>query len=259
MNTMNNASPFDEDRLDAITGMLVERVERDSRRNVRPHHLALLVSLIVGAVLISTGGTALALTGNLPFISQPPPPVVSPTPSQTPTETPTPTPTRVPTPDAPQVPAIDLSAPQTWIIGDGTVGPLSLGQSREDAKAAMTAFTKEPYQCDVDLYVSTTSRMNIVLGPDQSGASVDMILINSSNDPASPSPRTAEGIGLGSSVDEILAAYPDIQRPDPQLYPTYSLAEPDGTWIDFGVDMDTQKVIEITVMHGDYPPPEYCG
>lgn len=257
MSTTNQSSPFDENRLDAITAMLVEQVDQDSRRNIRQHHLALLVSLIVGAVLISSGGTALALTGSLPFIEPPAPPVVSATPSVTPTETPTPTPS--PTPTEAQPSPIDLSSPQTWIIGDATVGPLRLGQPRNDAAAAMTAFTSEPNQCNVDIYLSTSSHMSVVLSPDPSGTSVDSIRIDAGNDPLPPSPRTAEGIGLGSTVAEILAAYPDIQRPDPNRYPTYSLVQPDGTWIDFGVTKDTQTVNIIAVMHGDYPPPEYCG
>ena len=98
MNAMNNASPFDSNRLDAISDMLVRQVEQDSSRRIRPHRLSFLVSLIVAAVLVSTGGTALALTGHLPFVEPPAPPVVTetPTPTETPTETPTPTPTQAP-------------------------------------------------------------------------------------------------------------------------------------------------------------------
>lgn len=252
---MTDKPPFDSLRSRSIRSMLVGEAENDRSPNAGiSKRIALLVSLIVAAVLLSGGGVALALTGNIPFLAAPVPPTTS-TPTPEPTQTPTPT----PTPTETQAPAIDLSAPQTWIIGDGTVGPLALGQSRADAAAVMTAFTKEPYQCDVDLYHSASSRMEVVLTPDASGTTVDHILINSNNDTLAPSPRTAEGIGLFSTVDEILAAYPDIQRPDPQLYPTYSLAEPDGTWIDFRVGTDSQTVTSIDVMRGPYPPSEYCG
>jgi len=256
---MSDRPAFDSLRSRNIRSMIVSEAERDSSGGVGvSKRIVLLVSLIVAAVLVSTGGVALALTGKLPFIDQPIPPATSTSTPET-TESPTPPPSPTPTPTESQAPAIDLSAPQTWIIGDGSVGPLTLGQPRQDAAAVMTAFTKEPYQCDVDLYASTSSRMSIVLGPDAAGSSVDMILINSNYDPAAPSPRTAEGIGLGSTVDEILAAYPNIQRPDPRLYPTYSLVQADGTWIDFSIGVGTQTVSAITVMHGDYPPPEYCG
>ncbi len=199
------------------------------------------------ASLVLSGVVLVALAGCSGSV-HPPRPVStsSPVPTQSPTESPT--------------PVIDLSAPQTWIIGDGTVGPLRLGQSRKDAAAAMTAFTSEPNQCYVDLYKSTSSYMNIVLSPPEpSGTTVDIILIDAGNDPTAPSPRTAEGIGLGSTVAEILAAYPNIQQPNPDRYPTYSLVQPDGTWIDFGVTKDTHKVNNIAVMHSDYPPSEYCG
>ena len=98
MNAANNEFPFDSDRLDAISEMLVRQVEHDSARRIRPHRLAFLVSLIVAAVLVSTGGTALALTGHLPFVDPPAPPVVTETVTPTPTETPTPTPTPTPPP-----------------------------------------------------------------------------------------------------------------------------------------------------------------
>jgi hypothetical protein len=252
---MTDKPSFDPLRSRNVRSMLVSEAEGgSSSRAGLSKRIALLVSLIVAALLVSTGGVALALTGRIPFIAQP-----VPTATSTPTPTVTPTPTPTPTPTETQTPGIDLSAPQTWIIGDGTVGPLALGQPRADAADYMVAFTTEPYQCDVDVYSSTSSRMNVVLSSEDDGTNVAMILINSSLDPAAPSPRTAEGIGLGSTVDEILAAYPDIQRPDPQRYPTYSLPQPDGAWINFSVAVDTQTVIGITVMYTDYPPPEYCG
>ncbi|WP_426515690.1 hypothetical protein ACPPVQ_13895 [Diaminobutyricibacter sp. McL0618] len=114
MTAVNNTSPFDQERLDAISDMLVTQVERDSARSIRPHRLALLVSLIVAAVLISTGGTALALTGHLPFVEPPPPPVatatVTPTPPETPSPSPTPTPTTPPEPPATTLNGFDIES-----------------------------------------------------------------------------------------------------------------------------------------------------
>lgn len=258
---MTDKPPFDRQRSRSIRTMLVSEAQRDVTSGSKlAKRVALLVSLILAALLASTGGVALALTGNIPFVGQPASPLTSTlTPVPTMTPTPTPTPTAKPTPTPTPRPSIDLSAPETWIIGEGTVGPITLGQSRADAAAAMPAFTKESYQCDVDVYASKVSRMQIVLTPDATGTSVDKILVNSGRDASERSPRTKAGIGLGSTVDDIVAAYPNIQRPDTRLYPTYSLRQPDGTWIDFRIASDTQTVLGITVMRGAYPPPEYCG
>lgn len=94
MNDWNDLSPFDHERVDAIKKMLVDHVAQRPNPN-RPHRIALFVSLIVTAVLVSTGGAALALTGRLPFVEPPAPPAAT-TPAAAPS-TPTPTPTPTPT------------------------------------------------------------------------------------------------------------------------------------------------------------------
>jgi hypothetical protein len=104
MNNSDDLSPFDRERIDAITTMLVEHAARrpDPRR---PHRIALFVSLIVTAVLVSTGGAALALTGRLPFVP-PPAPLAATTP---PAATSTPIPSPTPTDSAPATPSAQVA------------------------------------------------------------------------------------------------------------------------------------------------------
>jgi hypothetical protein len=103
MNNPNDLSPFDRERVDAIKTMLVEQVAKRPDPK-RPHRIVVFVSLIVAAVLVSTGGAALALTGLLPFVDPAAPPATTAPPAATSTPTPTPTPTdSAPATPAPEV------------------------------------------------------------------------------------------------------------------------------------------------------------
>jgi hypothetical protein len=253
---MTEQPTFDPRRSHNIRSMLVSEARIDNQRGGSlAKRSALLVSLVVAALLLSGGGVALALTGNIPFLPhQEPSPIssASPVPSETPTPSPTPTPTPTPT--------IDLSDPASWTISANAVGPVTRGMDRTAAGDVLSAaFTTEPYQCDVDVYSSTVSRMQIVVTPEADGTGVASILISGAGDAASPSPKTKEGIGLDSIIDQIVTAYPDIQPPTPNRYPWYSLHQLDGSWIDFEIDRDTQQVLSIFIGDSDYPPPEYCG
>ncbi|MFF1573891.1 hypothetical protein ACFVWR_14185 [Leifsonia sp. NPDC058292] len=84
---------FDAARSAAIKAMLMKTVD-DRVPAARTKRVALVVSLVVGAVVVASGGAAWALSGHSLF--QPPAPAptsVSPTPAPTSTPTPTPTPT----------------------------------------------------------------------------------------------------------------------------------------------------------------------
>ena len=255
---MTEQPTFDPRRSRNIRSMLVSEAANDVRRGGGlAKRAALLVSLLVAALLLSGGGVALALTGKLPFLAQPVPPPSS-APSPVPTQAPTPTPTTTPTPTP--TPTTDLAAPETWIVSANTGGPLVRGESMQEAGDALTsAYTVGDAGCAVGLYSSKTSRGAVVLRPDESGTTVGSIEFTSSDDSTTPSPRTPEGIGLGSTEDEILAAYPNIQPPQPDRYPWYSLQQPDGSWIDFLVSTGSRQVLSIYVGDSDYPPPEFCG
>jgi hypothetical protein len=92
MKSTDNSSPFDRDRIEAIRSMLVQEAAREQPERLVHRRMAMLVSLIVAAVLVSTGGAALALSGRLPFIPAPASPSASAlrSPLATPTDTPTP-------------------------------------------------------------------------------------------------------------------------------------------------------------------------
>jgi len=131
-----------------------------------------------------------------------PVPQALPSPSPTPTMTPTPTPT--PTPTGPPPLASLVATP------DG-LGPLLIGQQPPAGREALAVFDPT---CNPDAAV--TGGWDVTYPDDPRGDSswppfalfVDEIGV-ARIDVTSPEIRTAAGIGMGSTHDEVLAAYPE--------------------------------------------------
>jgi hypothetical protein len=79
-------------------------------------------------------------------------------------------------------------------------------------------------------------------------------------------PHTAEGIGFGSTVDDITTAYPTAEATanagDVSLTPYYVVKKDNGNWMTFAHfdEANTAKVTSrVSVWAGMLPPYEYCG
>jgi hypothetical protein len=253
MSEMKSDSPFDGERIAAIRRMVVHEVSVTGRG--RPtRRIAVVVSLVVAALLVSGGGTALALTGNFPFLMPPAPPVTD-TPTPTPTETPTPTPT--PAPSATSAAPVQIASdPSTWIIGYDQIGGVHVGEPVGAlAQAAGIPSTADGIGCAPG-YVRNPSLpaaggvvgielVQLEPGPnDRSDPVLDFASIMTAGTPdgvIESSPRTEAGIRLGSTEAELLAAYPDIQRwptkyDSPGGLTTYLEGPPDGRHLVFAVN-----------------------
>ena len=85
----------------------------------------------------------------------------------------------------------------------------------------------------------------------------------SSSDHVIPSsPRTAQGIGVGSTFAELLNAYPTITKSgeygggdDPTRY--YAIQSDNGQWLVFIVNNDVVGAISVDTT--SKPPSEYCS
>jgi hypothetical protein len=135
-----------------------------------------------------------------------------PTPVPTASETPSPTPTVEPEPEP------DLTDPANWIITFDGIGPLALGLPIADARSAAVDYVEnEPIpDCRV-AFMDRTGYPSLAIGyfpeerinyamvrnqPEHTGIpTADLVAV---------SPKTPEGIGIGSTLESLQATYPDL-------------------------------------------------
>lgn len=184
---------------------------------------------------------------------------------------PTSSPSSAPSPSAtPSVePSIepDPADPSTWIISGEGVGPIDIGGDLAATLAALPQeWTNDAENCAWTAWLKDESvdyGVYFVRGTESDSAPIGEISVyeQMQGQGATGAPTTAEGLGLGATKDEILAAYPDAQQGTPQIG--------DGIWImvpgdaeahvffEFREDSDTAW--DITVTTRSEPSYEVCG
>lgn len=206
---------------------------------------------LVGAVLLAVTLPGCRTPSSPPTSSSAPPTsVVSPTP--------TPIETQKPDPDA------DPDDLRTWTVTEQGMGPVQLDELFADAAAGVptwtvdencswTAFWNDPEK-GITAYFSRDSEIT-----DGVVTTIDV----EASDAARPQdgPRTAEGLGLGSTREEVLTAHPDAAEQKPTIGDGTLLrvgAQGQGAiFFSFRAGQDT--VSAITVTSRDEPPYEVCG
>lgn len=269
---MSDEPTFDPRRKAAIRELVVDNAAAHPGRAGGRKRTALVATLVVLALTISGGSVAYALgTGLLN-----PAPVAAPSPTPTPTATETPTPTPTPTPAAtPTAPAQDPADPSTWMIGFDAVGPLSLGVPFRSQHDVVPTFADVTDSICVDLQDVLRSPSGFwfynIGAADGSGQTATIEFGNLGSpgpDDRAVTPRTAEGIGIGSTRDELLAAYPGIQRTGgySDTVDYYGVTDDHGGWIVFAVmneavwsiQVGNEAVLPYGMGSVRAIPPEHC-
>lgn len=185
----------------------------------------------------------------------------SPTPTVTQTVTASPDPAPSPSPTA----SASESAPAPDVSPSG-IGDVELGTPYDEAVAAAGAAPVEacPWlaSADADGYMLTLQRPEL---PEQDPAVVDLVQVSASpvdlEGRSTIGPVTAEGVGVGSRVDEALAAYPDaveIESVGDRRYLAIE-SEPGTGSIFLTYTAGTDIIWAVTATTLDEPPYESCG
>ncbi|WP_166806182.1 hypothetical protein [Cryobacterium cheniae] len=215
---------------------------------------ATIVTTALAASLLMLAGCAQAA----PAESAPASAQASETPSATPSPTPTPTPTAAPTP------TVDPANPSSWLITFDGVGPLTFGGQIAEETADMTAFADTSNDvCPVKMF-AMDGVPGIWVRPAADGA-IELITLGAETfgtpvaDVEAGSPKTEAGIGIGATLQQLEAAYPEVSETgtygDLQTY--YGISSDTGRWIVFTI---RDGVVDaIGVSSEPILPSEYCG
>lgn len=245
------------------------------RRRPRRRRVGIAIGVVV-ALLLGAAGGSVAL-GLIPGPdTQPTVPTTSPTadpsPSQTPDRAPvvdSPRPTLTPTPTSTRRP-FALDDPGTWTISGTEVGPIAVeGDYSAETDDLAAAFVHDPACSAVwklrGSDVPPREQPTLFIVQDDAGRIAGVDISGSSSRAA---PTTAEGLGLGSSLDELRAAYPDLRYavsgtddPDPADGNPYGVwtTSINGVHVSFSVT-STEPVRDIWVSADSATPPyEFCG
>ncbi|WP_157780398.1 hypothetical protein [Leifsonia xyli] len=217
--------------------------------STRLRGLAVVVAIGAAAVLTGCAGGVAGAAATSPAVS------ASPTTTSTPTAMPSAT------------PAADPADPSTWLVTFEGIGPLVAGSELAAVPSELSAFTElaaPEEQCSAYVYrLADTLRASTSGGRTDHEHAVDVTVswMGSSDAPGpsdvAASPRTERGIGVGSTIAELKAAYPDLAVTHGGDVPTYGIT--DGTrWILFRDLWAGGTVSAVQVGTSDLIPNEIC-
>ncbi|SOC89528.1 hypothetical protein SAMN05660766_3253 [Curtobacterium sp. 314Chir4.1] len=276
---MRSEPPVGDDLQRMLVSMkqnVLERAEPRKRRGRRTGVAIAVVALL--AVGAAGGGVALGLIPTTPEAA----PVSTPSPTE-PARTITPssapvliTPTPTPTPTAPPYSATDWS---TWTITADGAGPATLGSATgADDAALREGLTPAPPLVDdtgTVIYQWGCANPNARIWERSDGTVVEIVgdgvvqtvVISGASDSSvtqpEVGPKTLAGVGLGSTLDEIRAAYPNVvqTRKDPVggTADTFWAVPDGGRFIVFQIPADGTSVSRVYVGATDEPAYDYCS
>lgn len=163
---------------------------------MRTNHFALLAVMGIAAAVLT--GCAASAPGSV--ATEAAAPSASPTPTSTPSETAT----------------ADPADPSTWIISDAGVGPIEVGGDFAATLTALpTEWTNDQQSCAWSAWwksEDTSWGMYFVRGNESEGDPIKEISVYTASEVATDGPVTAEGLGVGATKEEILAAHPEAEE-----------------------------------------------
>ena len=177
--------------------------------------------------------------------------------------------TSVPAPTAsalaPTVESIDPFNASSWTISTAGVGPVEIGQNLQDARAALSHFSEQPADSCPNPRVKVftlSDAQTLWLVLDEEGAEVvGLRLSDYEGGLGNPvGPRTIEGVGVGTTVDAMWAAYPDLLTDSASGVALFSSVAPSGVWLTFSPHLgEDQSLIRTVDVYPGKLFYELCG
>ncbi|KQQ95045.1 hypothetical protein ASF62_00310 [Leifsonia sp. Leaf325] len=202
-------------------------------------------------------GLALALTActlsGEDSAPAPTPPTAASQPAATPASPPTQAATATPT-----VTPVDGTDISSWLISAEGIGPIARGADLAATAGSLPGFDPSELCRDIVVY-SPGGKTQIVMELSDQGTRISNLWVSSGADDAVPSPASEAGIRVGSSMEELSAAYPDLTTDVQRGAHTWvysDRSDPEGV-VDFVVDDDT--VFSIGSTDGSGTPKEWCS
>ena len=150
-----------------------------------------------------------------------------------------------------------------WQIDFDGIGPIQLGDSFEEAFAvAPLVGSQDVSNCtwyaELDV-LPNDAYLAIVHNWDDPGRTINTVTVSSQHTDSVGLPRTWAGVGIGSTVDEVLAAHPDVSRvPLPYSEVSFwTITGSNGHSINFMPD-ETGRVVYMEVSTSGIPLYEVC-
>lgn len=274
---MRSEPPVGDDLQRMLVSMkqnVLERAEPRKRRGRRTGVAIAVVALL--AIGAAGGGVALGLIPTAPEAA----PVTTPSPTE-PTRTVTPSSapvviTPAPTPTTPPYSATDWS---TWTITADGIGPATIGSATGTDDAALReGLTPAPPLVDdtgTVIYQWGCANPNARIWERSDGKVVEIVgdgvvqtvVISGPSDSTATQPavgpKTLAGIGLGSTLDEIRAAYPNVVQTRTDAAggtgDTFWAVPDGGRFIVFQIPADGTSVSRVYVSATDEPAYDYCS
>lgn len=268
---MNTEPPTGDDLQRMLVSMKQNVLDRAEERRPAPRRRGRRAGIVIGVIaLLGLGATSGAVALGMvpqPFAAAPAPSPSVVAPSETPTRssapvvneptsTPTPTPTRRP---------YDAADPSTWTISGDEVGPVALGgETSAELDDLVPPFTRDAASTcpNPDAFLFSNGQEQSIWVQQTMGLVSGVLLSRHREGSTSfgTGPTTAEGIGVGSTVEELRDAYPALVQlnADQTSGQTIDAVGGEGRWVSFVIG-EPDRVTDIWVGSEPVPPYEWCG
>lgn len=181
--------------------------------------------------------------------------------TQTPSHTSAP-PDESPSPTGSAAPTTDAASPADWTVSDTGMGPIELGAAFEEARADVPGWTVEDACSWTAFWNDPEGAVTAYFAEDSEApdgvTTIDVAALTETVAPGD-APRTAEGIGLGSTTAQVRAAYPDAVEQAATVGDVTLLRVGEQGTIFFTFQAGSDIVSAVTVTSRDEPPYEVCG